>query len=233
MSYIYETHCHTKISSKCGECSGEELVAHYKQLGYSGIIVTDHFINGNSNVDKTLSWKEQMEFYCKGYEDAKLAGDKASFDVFFGLEYNNEGTEFLVYGVDKQWLIDHPEIMTVDIHGLYRLVNEAGGVMIQAHPFRQAAYIRCLRLFPDCVDAVEAYNAHNVGRANTMAEFYVKTYGLLAVGGTDFHKVSQTQYSGVIVEKKFESVHDYVKLVKNKGKIDVMRLAYDVSEERT
>ena len=38
-----ETHLHTKIVSKCGWLSPEELIAGYKAAGYDAIVVTDHY----------------------------------------------------------------------------------------------------------------------------------------------------------------------------------------------
>ena len=46
MSYLYETHCHTKESSACGLATADEMIAAYHQKGYRGVIITDHFFNG-------------------------------------------------------------------------------------------------------------------------------------------------------------------------------------------
>ena len=42
MSFLFDTHIHTKESSACGEVRAADIVARYKSLGYDGIIVTDH-----------------------------------------------------------------------------------------------------------------------------------------------------------------------------------------------
>lgn len=42
--FKYETHLHTKESSRCGSTSAAEYPAYYKSLGYSGIFITDHFL---------------------------------------------------------------------------------------------------------------------------------------------------------------------------------------------
>ena len=71
MSYIYETHLHTATASKCAVSTGNEYIAYYKELGFHGIFVTDHFFNGNSCVPKNLPWEERIDIFCQGYEDAK------------------------------------------------------------------------------------------------------------------------------------------------------------------
>lgn len=43
MSYLYEVHLHTNAASACARSAGSEYISYYKNLGYDGIIVTDHF----------------------------------------------------------------------------------------------------------------------------------------------------------------------------------------------
>jgi histidinol phosphatase-like PHP family hydrolase len=54
MSYLYEPHLHTALSNACANSNGSEYIRLYKDLGYSGIIVTDHFYNGNTAVSRSL-----------------------------------------------------------------------------------------------------------------------------------------------------------------------------------
>ena len=37
----------------------------------------------------------------------------------------------------------------------FKLVHEGGGIISQAHPYREASYIREIRTYPDFADAVE------------------------------------------------------------------------------
>ena len=99
MKFLYETHMHTHPVSACAVSSPEEMVRYYKEQGFTGIVVTDHFINGNTNCPQHFSWEKKIEFYASGYNRAKIEGDKCGLDVFFGLEYSYQGTDFLVYGI--------------------------------------------------------------------------------------------------------------------------------------
>ena len=69
MSFLYETHLHTCQGSACGTSTGAEHARYYKEIGYQGIIVTDHFFHGNTAVPRNLPWKERVEWFCSGYED--------------------------------------------------------------------------------------------------------------------------------------------------------------------
>ena len=110
MPYRYETHLHTAEGSKCATASGAEMARAHREKGYTGIFVTDHFFNGNTAVPRDLPWRERVELFCRGYENAREEGAKIGLDVFFGFEYGYQGADFLVYNLNKQWLLAHEDI---------------------------------------------------------------------------------------------------------------------------
>ena len=101
MPYRYETHMHTRQGSACGVSSGAEQARFYRDLGYTGIFVTDHFTGGNTAVPRDLPWRERVEWFCSGYEDALAEGQRIGLDVFFAWEQNFDGDEYLIYGPDN------------------------------------------------------------------------------------------------------------------------------------
>ena len=218
--YKYETHMHTSEASDCASSSGAEMAEAHKIKGYTGIIVTDHFFNGNTCVPKTLSWRERVELFCKGYENAKKCGDEIGLQVFFGWEYGSEHSDFLTYGPDKNWLIQHPEIMDMHLCDYIKFIKRAGGMVIQAHPFREASYIKMTKFAPEYVDGIEIINAsHENPVFNERAEFYAKSYNLPVTAGSDTHSTEFLFGGGVGFDHKLSSVHEYIKLVKAR-KID-------------
>ena len=100
--YRYETHLHTCQGSACGSSTGAEHTRFYKERGYQGIFVTDHFFRGNTAVRRDLPWKERIDWFCSGFEDAWNEGQKIGLDVFFGWEENFEGDEYLIVVFDRQ-----------------------------------------------------------------------------------------------------------------------------------
>jgi len=214
--YVYETHLHTSEASACGITTGAEAVSAYIKLGYSGIFVTDHFFNGNCAVDDNLKWKDKIEAYCTGYENAKKAAAGLDFSVFFGIEFNFSGDEYLIYGITKEWLIEHPEIMNLSHSELFNTIDRAGGLMVQAHPFRKRSYIRSINLHPDDVHAVEVYNAANAPEENEQALEYAALHHLPGTSGSDMHNVNDLYcLGGTAFEKKLESVQDFVAQIKS------------------
>lgn len=218
--YLYETHLHTSEGSACARSTGAEMARAYFEAGYTGIIVTNHFYYGNTAVDRQLPWEQWVEGYCLGYEQAKKEGDRLGLQVFFGWEAGYGGPEFLVYGPDKEWLLAHPEIKDATVEEQYRLVHETGGIVIQAHPYREASYIREIKLYPGLVDGVEGYNASHSSLAlaarhpefNDRALAYAREHALPLTAGSDQHNVGML-WGGMEFPKKLKDIQDFGRAV--------------------
>ena len=194
--YVYETHLHTSPVSKCARVGVRETLEFYKELGYTGVFITNHFIDGNINIDKSLPYSERINFYFSDYEEGVKIGKEIGLDVFFGLESSYKGTDFLIYGLDKAWLLAHPEIEDMKKTEMLPLMAEAGALIIHAHPFREASYINHIRLYPRHVHGVETYNAQRTDFENAMAKHYAESYGLIEFAGSDNHRGSETVHLG-------------------------------------
>lgn len=212
--YKYDTHVHTAEASGCATASGAEQARRYKELGYDGIIITDHFFNGNSAIHNYYDWYDRVRQFCKGYENAKAEGDKIGLKVFFGIEYSYFGTDLLTYGVDKNWLYQNDNIMDVSVYEYIKRVHDAGGIIVHAHPFREASYINEVKLMPKWVDGVEVYNAGNYDeKFNERAKWYAEQYNLPITAGTDNHHLTAERISGICTEQSLESIEDYIDAV--------------------
>ena len=214
--YLYETHMHTSESSACARNTGAEMAKAAKEAGYTGVIITNHNWYGNNCIDSFLPWGEWIEQYCNGYEKARQWGNENGLDVFFGYEAGYNGTEFLVYGVDKEWLITHPQIKDASVEEQYQLIHSAGGMVIHAHPFREEYYIPEIRLFPEAVDGVEGLNAvhsyydHFV--YNQRAIDYAIKNKLPMTAGSDVHTTSILN-GGMAFKRKLRSIEDFCQAV--------------------
>ena len=218
--YLYETHCHTAKVSACSRLSPEETVELYLCNGYSGIFVTDHFLNGNTTVDKGLPFAEAVEKFCEGFEEVKRAAGER-LQVFFGFEYSYLGTDVLCYGWDKKTLLGFPQILSMSMREFCDFCRENGALAVQAHPFREDFYIDHIRLFPNA-EGVETFNAGRTERCNKLGEFYADAYGKIRTGGSDLHSVRQKALAGMEFEEKITSERDFLRLLREgKGQIVV------------
>ena len=218
MAYLYETHLHTSQSSGCGKSRGHEYVKRYLDLGYTGIIITDHFYHGNCAVDRSLPWDKWVNKFCRGYEDAREEGERRGLDVFFGWEETFDGDDYLIYGLDREWLLEHPECRSWSRQEQFEEVRNYGGCVVHAHPFRQYYYIHCISLFTETVDAVEAANSGNEQSFDVLAWAYAKKLGLPVTAGSDIHYVEDVRpYTvfGVYLDRKMKTIADYSNAIRN------------------
>ena len=212
--YRYETHLHTLPASKCAKASVRENLEFYKQLGYAGVFITNHFIDGNLDIDRSLPYEDRINFYFADYEEAKRIGEEIGIAVFDGVEMSYKGTDFLVYGLHKDWFLAHPEIEGMKKTQELQLLMDAGALIIQAHPYREASYIDHIRLFPRCVQGVETYNACRTELENRMALHYADSYGLLHFAGTDNHVAGRrTAFAGMESETPLKDEQDFINRV--------------------
>ena len=189
MEYRYEMHCHSAECSACARTSAREMVHKYKNAGYSGLVLTDHFLLGNSAVDKKLPWDEKMRCYYNAYLEAKDEAEKLDFDVIFGIEHHyGAGKEVLCYGIDLDFLLNNPDMLSISLDEFSRRAHERGILLIQAHPFRVRDYID-ISVTPrlDLIDGIEVYNAGNKTQGNIQAFHLANEFGGIITSGSDFH----------------------------------------------
>lgn len=216
LMYKYETHLHTSPVSKCAKVGVEENLKFYRSIGYDGVFITNHFLDGNINIDRDLPYEEKINFYFSDYEEGLRLSEKIGIKVFCGVEITYKGTDFLVYGLDKEWYLAHPEIMEMKKSEELPFLMKSGALVFQAHPYREAGYIDHIRLFPRAVHGVETFNAGRTELENRMAEIYSENYGLLKIAGTDNHIGSKIKMlGGMCSDTPIENEADFCKRVAN------------------
>ena len=214
--YRYEPHCHTSQTSACGRMTGAELARFYKNHGYTGIIVTDHFFNGNTTVPRTgMSWEARVDMFMRGYEDARMEGERIGLDVFFAWEYTYNTNDFLTYGLGRDWLLENPDCCDIYPDEYFERVRTSGGFVVQAHPFRERDYVRMLCLFPRWVFAAETDNAADPELFNERARMFAGSYSLLQTSGSDLHELKDRhRLAGVDSSVRFRTASDYPEALK-------------------
>lgn len=215
--FAVETHLHTSEASACSVSNGRSMAKYCRQVGYSGMIVTDHFFNGNTAIPSHLPWQTRIDLFSKGFENARDEGDRIGLKVFMGWEYGYHGTDFLTLGLDKSWLLAHPDVLDWGLKEYLSNVRRDGGFIIHAHPFRKAPYISKIRLFPALVDAVEVINMRNDNPAYDVSAYrYAREQGLLMTSGSDAHESGYTPGGGIVFDQEISSIHDLIVILRSK-----------------
>ena len=203
--YRYEMHMHTVESSLCGHSTIEEMVKAYHKLGFAGAVVTNHFIGGNTAVDRSLPWEQLVEEYSRCWYEGQKTARELDFDLLFGVEEGyGEGKEFLVYGLEPEILKAHPELRNGGLKVWSKVVREVGGVLIYAHPFRQRGYIPDGRVMPDMAwaEGVELYNRCNTDEDNAEAVRVFGGMNCIKTAGSDWHRDDFIEAYGIVSDKR-------------------------------
>lgn len=200
-SFKYQMHTHTAPCSRCAPMVHQELIDALIQGGYSGCVLTNHFIKGNSGIDRNLPWNKFVAQYEKDYLECKKTAESYDLDIIFGIEEHLfDGLEILCYGITPQFLYDHPELR--DDHTIETWSNalhEFGALCIQAHPFRDRVYIKNPRLLPNqYIDGIEVFNASNKLEDNELANKVAMNHPeWILVSGADTHSAASVCWSGI------------------------------------
>lgn len=216
--YKYQMHVHTFPCSDCAKMSPEELVDELYNGGYAGCVITNHFVNGNTGIDRFLPWERFVKAYEDDYKALKTAAEKYDIDIIFGVEEGiGDGQEILCYGITPQLLYSHPELRERSIENWSRILHENGALCIQAHPFRTRDYIKNDSVLPlEYIDGIEVYNFCNSQEDNSEAEeFARKNPQLITVSGADAHIVSIVCVSGIETDIRIKNEKTLVEILKS------------------
>ena len=221
MQYLYETHCHCSQCSRCAVSSAREMVRAYHSAGYTGLVLTDHFIFGNTAVDQSLPWPERMQRYYDAYLEARQEAEGLDFDVIFGFEHNyGDGKEVLVYGVGLDFLLVNPDIPAISLDEFVARIHTAGGVVIQAHPYRDRYYVN-MAVGPraDLVDGIEIYNACNrPGEDRQALALAAQNSSYILTSGGDIHWAEDERIgaAGILLPHRVRDEKEFAEALKRR-----------------
>lgn len=222
--YKYEMHIHT---SPCSG-GGSDIRAHIDALiqkGYSGMVVTNHFYNGDTRIDRALPWEDFVDAYRQDYLYGLEYAREKDFDLLFGLEEHvGNGQEILLYGITPELIAAHPELKTPDPVAYAEVVHAAGGLVYQAHPYRCAPWILCAEPLAclDQLDGIEVHNAGNHPQWNEQAQKLADERGLSCTAGSDGHGTDTAGRSGIATRERIRTNEDLVRTLKS-GDYTVIR----------
>lgn len=188
---IADIHIHTSPLSPDSKQTPEQAILQAKNIGLDCICFTEH----------NKAWDA---------EQAHQLSLKWGIHVMRGIEVDTVEGHILVFGIHR----DFEGIIRA--HELQGLVQEAGGVMIAAHPFKgfRAFGFSDLQLSLEqassrpvfrCIDAVEGRNGRSLEKENTLAQDVAKALNLNITGGSDAHEINEIGRCVTIFENSVTS----------------------------
>ena len=205
--YKFETHAHTSEISGCGRLSAAQVLDLYKEKGFDGIVITDHYTENFFSGIKEQPWEEQIHAFLKGYYSALERGRAVGITVLPGTELRLKGcaNEYLLYGMDIEKFIKLPHMYEYSIEQLREVTKKHDITLFQAHPFRK----NMIPISPELIDGVEVYNANlNHNSNNDKAEDYAVKNALLKLSGSDCHQAGEAGLGGHELTKRITTTRE-------------------------
>ena len=174
-----DMHCHTKEGSLDGKIPLKEYVLRLKELGFDGMLITDH-----------NSYKA-YRYYQKNQSDSEFQ----NFLILKGLEYDTcDGGHILVI-MPENVRLPILELRGLPVKFLIEIVHAFHGILGPAHPLgeKYLSLTNCkyYQKHPEVLEEfyfMETYNSCIAAEANESAEALAQQYHIPGTGGSDSHK---------------------------------------------
>ena len=210
---VFDLHVHTTYGSGDSGLTPDDLAARASEIGLDGVCLTEH--SGGWTLDAV-----------------REAFEGSGVTAIAGLEVETDMGHVLVYGIRTY------------VNGMHRArdlrkaVDEAGGVMVSAHPFRNLFNQRphsynLLFKDPDqipgtareavvhpifgMVDAIEVANGANTDHENRFALEAARHLGLGGTGGSDAHSLHGLGSCVTVFDGDVTSDSDLIEAIRSKA----------------
>ena len=201
---LVDTHTHTSSHSDDSTLTPDDLIDAAKNAGLDGVCITEH----------DCFWTP---------EDLLSLSRRHDFPVLPGCEVNTDGGHVLVFGLDAYVFGMHK----VDYLG--RLVAEAGGAMIAAHPHRRRLLTgqdHSLQEIENMIEAatadpllgichaVETLNGRATDRERQFSKELARRLDKPGLGGSDCHEASQVGLAATRFDRSISSVEELIREIR-------------------
>lgn len=213
-----DLHTHTIYGSACAYMDPDQLIVKAKSIGLDGVCLTEH----------DHVWGDDALEHFRNKHDYLIIG---------GVEVTTDCGEVLVFG------LHHPVLDVYHIQDLKKIVDQAGGVMILAHPFRYEAdlvnqivssmlssmssvdstQIENISRNPvyHLLDALETHNGRSGIKEKTLSKAVAAHLKLPGTGGSDAHAVMGVGTCYTVFHEPVHNEQDLIRQIKEGGIIPV------------
>ncbi|MBO5357532.1 MAG: PHP domain-containing protein [Clostridia bacterium] len=208
-----ELHCHSNDISQCARVNTTEIIDTFVNAGYSTLVLANHLNQYTMDAVCPNDWVGFVDKYYGAYEKLKIEAE-GKLNILFGAElrFNGSNNDYLVFGLTKEFLYEHPDIFDLHAEKFHNLAKENNMLFIQAHPFRNWMMV----IEPTMVDGVEVFNGHfGHDSRNDIANMWAEKYGLIKTSGTDFHYITSPANGGILTENEIYEMSQLVEALKS------------------
>ncbi|HEY8443893.1 MAG TPA: PHP domain-containing protein [Clostridia bacterium] len=201
---LIETHLHNSEVSPCGLMRAEEIPKIYKDAGYQGIVVTNHFSAYVMGIIEGDTRQDRVRAFLNGSKLLVDAAKRLGLKAFLGAEVTlarYQWQDYLIYGDIEEGFLKHPMLHTYTQAQLFEVAQEFGWAVFQAHPFRMG----CTVGDPKYMHGIEVYNGnHNSKEVFDRSINFCQNNDLKMIAGGDFHNIGQEGRAGIYIPEDIE-----------------------------
>lgn len=160
-------------------------------------------------------YKEAAKIFLEDIRRARVyAAGRITVLTGMELRVRKNMNDYLIYGIDDEFILNMGNIMDWTIKELYPFFHENGALIFQAHPFRDTMTVTS----PKFLDGIEAGNFCTTHDSrNDIAAAWAKKFGMLTVYGSDYHSKSYMRGAGILTEQPIKDNSQLVEVLKTKN----------------
>ena len=225
---LIDLHAHTSGISKCCKIDAPGMVRVAKDAGLDGVVLCNHYDECYVKNGDALAFARR---YVEEYEYARACGEEIGCSVLFGIELSPlryPGVHLLIYGLGPDFLLENPHLYEAEQQELYRTVQRAGGILVQAHPWRRQDRLLDVR-YLDGVE-ISCHPLYDGTHLRFLAAVAAENELFLTCGG-DFHNDTHRPKCGIYLPDGIENTEMLAAYFI--GAEDVRLAVQEVDERRT
>lgn len=185
----FDIHVHTTLSS-CSQLRLEDILSEARKKGLDGVCLTDH---------QTMDVRMEVN---DGIQQDGLC-------IITGMEYATPDGDFLVFGSFDAL----PDGLSAE--ELLRLVDEADGVAVAAHPFREGRCTNREIIARQHCRIMEGRNGRDNGTGHRRALKWQEKYAVRLVGGSDAHTLEELGGTVTVFEEPIRCKEEFIQALKS------------------
>jgi len=228
---LIDMHVHSAPMSTCGKRPVNEIIDITMDAGMDGMVLTDHY--NRKGMLEGETYEQYARRYLDSFENARIYADSKGFRLFFGIEVSllaYKKAHVVAYGVGEDFILSHIDMIEYSQEKLYREVKAAGGVMIQAHPYRKNVDRMMDLNFLDGIE-LSCHPGYDGTHIDELAPIACQTGKILTCGG-DYHGGSSRPRCGMYLPDSFATTYDIAKYLESTDSVRLCVQEVDETEQK-
>ena len=218
---LFDLHAHSSGISVCCKVNAGDALRIARENGMDGLVLCNHYQN-TSKYMPDGDHRAFSERYLAEYRQAVALAKQMHMGLIFGVEVTMtryELVHLVIYGVGPDFVRAHTQMYDYTQEQLYRAVKEAGGVLIQAHPYR----IKRRLMDVELLDGIEV-NCHPKYEdvyLEEMAEIATRYGKILTCGGDYHHDTPYRPKCGMYLPDDVRDTYDLARFLQTASSVDL------------